>query len=104
MRLDGYSAQAGFRRQRDGSFPDCRPVGTTLLAGLFDLDEHPARAVAAERLAAAQQLVRSFDRLDPQYQPLLDDDRLADIEGTQRPGDLQPVLDIGVRLPVRADF
>ena len=79
---------------RHGAQSDRRPVGAALLTGLLDLDEHAARAFAAQCRATPQQLVGAFDRLDPEHEPLLHDDGLADIERAQGPGDAQPVLDI----------
>ena len=82
-------------------WPDRRPVGAALLPGLRHLDEHAARPVAAQRGAAPQQLVGAFDRLDPEHEPLLHDDGLADIERAERAGDAHPVLDIGFGVVVR---
>ena len=96
-------AQPGLGRQRNRARADRRPVGAAFLTGLLDLDEHAARPFAPQRRAAPQQRVGALDRLDPEHEALLHDDRLADIERAERPGDAQPALDIGLRLRVRAE-
>ena len=51
----------------DGLGADHRPVGAALLAGLLNLDEHPAGPFAPERAAAPQERVGTLDRLDPEH-------------------------------------
>src|SRR5260221_14183316 len=50
---------------------------------------------------AGNQRIGACDRIDPEYNPLLDDDGLADIERAQRPRNGDAVDDIGPRLFVR---
>src|SRR5712671_2829787 len=112
---DGFAAvddqgHAGLRRnplqarrggEMDGPRPDRRAVDAPFLARLCRLDQHPARAVAAQFGAAPQQPIGAFDRLDAEHEPLLNHDRLTDIEGADRAGDTQTVLDIAASLRIR---
>ncbi len=98
--LDGNPAQSGRGAERHGPRTDRRPIGAPFLTRLFDLDEHAARTFAAQSGAAPQQRVGALDRLDAKDEALLNDDRLTDVERAERPGDAQPLLDIGDRLRV----
>src|ERR1700724_3414201 len=100
---DGDAAQSRFRCQQNRAQSDRRPVGAGFLTGLPDLYEHAARAFAAQRRTAPQQLVGPLYRLDAENEALLNDGGLADIERAQGPGDAQPTLDIGLRLRIWAE-
>src|SRR5207237_300919 len=74
---------------------------TPLLTGRGALHQHAPRTVATQPGTAPQQSVSAFRRLDPEHQPLLDDDRLANIERANRTGETQTALDIGTSLGTR---
>src|SRR5215471_4133109 len=103
MGLDGNPPQPGFRRQRNRAQSDRRPIGTRFLTGFLDFDKHTAWPIPAKGGTASQQLVGGFDRLDAEHETLLNDDGLTDIEGAQGAGDTSPALDVGLRLPIRAE-
>src|SRR5260221_2169314 len=99
--LDGDAAQTRPAAGHNGAHADGRQVGAAFLAGLGDLDEHAAGPLAPQTGTAGNQRIGALDRLDPEYDSLLDDDGLADIERAQRPRNGDAVDDIGPCLFVR---
>src|SRR6266851_2158435 len=101
--LDCDALHPGFHRELDGAEPDRRLIGAAFLTGFLDLDEYTARAFAPYCTAPQEELVGALDRFDAEHEALLNDHGLADVESPQYPSDAQPMLDIGLRLPVRQD-
>src|SRR5258708_30486774 len=101
--VDGDAAQPGGVGRGDGAYTDGRQIGAPLLVRLGGLDEDTARSGAAELPAAREQRIGPLDRLDPEHEALLDDDRLSDIDRAERPRDYKAVGDIGMGLLIRYD-
>src|SRR6266404_4295657 len=102
--LDRDAAQTRRAARGNCARADGRQVGAAFLAGLGDLDEHAAGSLAAQLGAAGDQRIGALDRLDPEYDSLLDDDGLADIERAQCARDSDPMGNVGHRLLVRNDL
>ena len=68
---------------------------------LLELDQHAARALAAQARAARQQLIGALHRLHPEHETLLHDHRLTDVQIPQARRDPDALGDVARRDRVR---
>ncbi len=77
--FDSYPTQSCLRRLRYRDRANDRRIYPHLLTSLGEFHQDTTGSVAAEFASTCQQRIGPLHRLNSQYHPLLDDDRLPDI-------------------------